>query len=49
MLAYGLDRPEEARALEQAVDRALRESPTPDLGGRATTSEFAGSVLAALV
>jgi 3-isopropylmalate dehydrogenase len=49
MLAYGLDRPEEASALEQAVDRALRESPTPDLGGRATTSEFAGSVLAALV
>jgi 3-isopropylmalate dehydrogenase len=49
MLAHGLDRPEEARALEVAVDHAMRESPTPDLGGRATTSEFADAVLAALV
>jgi 3-isopropylmalate dehydrogenase len=49
LLAYGLDRPDEARALEAAVDRALRESPTPDLGGRATTANFADAVLAALV
>jgi 3-isopropylmalate dehydrogenase len=49
MLAYGLDRPDEANALEQAVDRALRETPTPDLGGRATTAEFSAAVLAALV
>jgi 3-isopropylmalate dehydrogenase len=49
MLAYGLDRPDEANALEQAVDRALRESPTPDLGGRATTAEFSNAVRRALV
>jgi 3-isopropylmalate dehydrogenase len=49
MLAYGLDRPDEANALEQAVDRALRDSPTPDLGGRSTTSEFSDAVLGALV
>jgi 3-isopropylmalate dehydrogenase len=48
MLAYGLDRPDEADALESAVDRALRESPTPDLGGPATTTEFADAVLARL-
>ena len=49
MLAHGLDRPDEANALEQAVDQALRESPTPDLGGRGTTAEFSDAVLQALV
>jgi 3-isopropylmalate dehydrogenase len=48
LLAYGLDRTGEARALEDAVDAALRSSPTPDLGGQATTSEFADAVQAAL-
>jgi 3-isopropylmalate dehydrogenase len=48
MLAYGLGRPEEGRRLEEAVERALREAPTPDLGGRATTSEFGDAVIAAL-
>jgi 3-isopropylmalate dehydrogenase len=49
MLVYGLDRPDEAGVLERAVDRALRKSPTPDVGGSATTSEFAEAVVAALV
>jgi 3-isopropylmalate dehydrogenase len=48
MLEYGLARPAEARALESAVDVALRETPTPDLGGGATTAEFATAVSAAL-
>jgi 3-isopropylmalate dehydrogenase len=46
MLEHGLGRPEEARALDVAVDRALETTPTPDLGGSATTGEFADAVLA---
>jgi isocitrate/isopropylmalate dehydrogenase len=45
MLEHGLDRPEEARRLEAAVDAALTSAPTPDLGGSATTSEFGDAVL----
>jgi 3-isopropylmalate dehydrogenase len=48
MLDHGLGRPAEAAALERAVKAALREAPTPDLGGRATTVEFSDSVIAAL-
>jgi len=48
MLDHGLGRPVEARALEEAVEIALREAPTPDLGGRATTAEFADAVAEAL-
>jgi 3-isopropylmalate dehydrogenase len=48
MLDNGLGRPAEAKALEEAVDVALRDAPTPDLGGRATTSEFADGVVSAL-
>ena len=48
LLEHGLGRPDEARALEAAVDRALIETPTPDLGGRATTSELGDAVLRAL-
>ncbi|HSF60924.1 MAG TPA: 3-isopropylmalate dehydrogenase [Gaiellaceae bacterium] len=48
MLEHGLGRDAEARALEAAVDVALRETPTPDLGGSATTAEFADAVAAAL-
>lgn len=48
LLEHGLGRADEARALERAVDRALRESPTPDLGGAATTSTFGDAVLAGL-
>jgi 3-isopropylmalate dehydrogenase len=47
MLEHGLDRPEEARTLDAAVDRALETTPTPDLGGSATTADFADAVLAA--
>ena len=46
MLEHGLGRPEEARALDAAVDRALETTPTPDLGGSATTDEFTDAVLA---
>jgi 3-isopropylmalate dehydrogenase len=46
MLEHGLGGPEEARALDAAVDRALETTPTPDLGGSATTGEFADAVLA---
>jgi 3-isopropylmalate dehydrogenase len=49
MLDHGLARPAEARALEAAVDVALHETPTPDLGGSASTAEFAHAVSAALV
>ena len=47
MLEHGLARPNEARALEGAVDVALHERPTRDLGGTATTAEFADAVVAA--
>jgi 3-isopropylmalate dehydrogenase len=45
MLEHGLARPEEARALEGAVEDALASAPTPDLGGSATTAEFGDAVL----
>jgi len=48
MLDYALHRPEEAAALERAVDAALRDAPTPDLGGDATTAQFADAVITAL-
>jgi 3-isopropylmalate dehydrogenase len=45
MLVHGLARPEEAHALEAAVEDALASAPTPDLGGSATTAEFGDAVL----
>jgi 3-isopropylmalate dehydrogenase len=45
MLAHGLDEPEQARRLEEAADAALAASPTPDLGGTATTAELTDAVL----
>jgi 3-isopropylmalate dehydrogenase len=48
MLAFGLDAPAEAARLEAAVDTALATTPTPDLGGSATTAEFVDAVLAAV-
>jgi 3-isopropylmalate dehydrogenase len=48
MLEHGLARPEEARRLEAAVEKALASAPTPDLGGTATTSGFGDTVLRAL-
>jgi 3-isopropylmalate dehydrogenase len=48
LLRYGLGREHEAGALERAVERALRETPTRDVGGSATTAQFGDAVLAAL-
>ena len=45
MLEQGLGRLDEARRLEAAIEAALASSPTPDLGGSATTSEFGDAVL----
>jgi 3-isopropylmalate dehydrogenase len=45
MLAYGLDEPAEAGRLEAAVEATLASTPTPDLGGDATTSDFAEAVV----
>jgi 3-isopropylmalate dehydrogenase len=45
MLAHGLDEPAEAARLEAAVEAALASTPTPDLGGNATTSDFAEAVV----
>jgi 3-isopropylmalate dehydrogenase len=45
MLAHGLGEPALAAELEAAVDGALLAAPTPDLGGRATTSEFVEAVV----
>ncbi len=49
MLRHGLGRPDEAAALESAVDRAVEGGlRTPDLGGEATTAEATGAVLSQL-
>jgi 3-isopropylmalate dehydrogenase len=48
MLRHGLDRPEEADALERAVGTALGEAPTRDLGGDASTRELGDAVLRSL-
>jgi 3-isopropylmalate dehydrogenase len=48
MLEHGLGRAEPARRLDAAVDDALTRSPTPDLGGTATTAEMTAAVIAAL-
>jgi 3-isopropylmalate dehydrogenase len=48
LLEHGLGRIDESRALERAIDGALRDAPTADLGGTATTAEFGDAVLARL-
>ena len=48
LLSHGLGRFEEAAALEEAVDTALAEAPTPDLGGTSGTSDVGDAVLRAL-
>jgi 3-isopropylmalate dehydrogenase len=48
MLRHGLGRPDEAAALERAVDAALTETTTPDLGGSATTAQMGDAVLRSL-
>jgi len=45
LLRHGLDRAEDADVLEAAIDEALAASPTPDLGGSATTGELGDAVL----
>ena len=45
MLEHGLALPDGARRLEAAVESALASTPTPDLGGSASTSEFGDAVL----
>ena len=48
MLRHGLGRADEAAALERAVDAALAEAPTPDLGGSASTKDVGDTVLRSL-
>jgi 3-isopropylmalate dehydrogenase len=48
MLEHGLGKIAEARRLEAAIDAAIAEAPTPDLGGTATTAELGDAALAAL-
>ena len=45
MLTHGLGEPGEAARLEAAVDAALATTPTPDLGGSATTDDVVEAVL----
>ena len=45
MLEHGLDRAEEAQALDAAVDHALEAAPTADLGGTAKMQNFVAAVL----
>ena len=45
MLRHGLGRPDEAARLERAVDVALAEAPTADVGGTASTRELGDVVL----
>jgi 3-isopropylmalate dehydrogenase len=49
MLDLAFDRHDEACALEDAVDRTIASTPTPDIGGNASTAEFTDAVIAALV
>ena len=48
LLSHGLGRFGEAAALGRAVDAALVEAPTPDLGGTSSTSAVGDAVLRAL-
>jgi len=44
LLEHGLGRPDDGAALARAVDDAIASSPTPDLGGSASTAEFGAAV-----
>jgi 3-isopropylmalate dehydrogenase len=48
MLEHAFSQDEAAWALREAVEIAMRETPTPDLGGRATTQQFADKVVEVL-
>jgi 3-isopropylmalate dehydrogenase len=45
MLEHAFEQHEAAWALREGVEIALRETPTPDLGGTATTAEFTDRVV----
>jgi 3-isopropylmalate dehydrogenase len=45
MLEHAFGEETAARELRQAVDAAMRETPTPDLGGSASTREFTDKVV----
>ena len=49
LLDHALRRGDLAAALVEAVDTALVSTPTPDLGGDATTDAFGDAVLASLL
>ena len=48
MLRHGLHRSDDAVALERAIDEALDDAPTGDLGGTATTRDMGDAVLSRL-
>jgi isocitrate/isopropylmalate dehydrogenase len=48
MLEYAFNEDVAARELREAVEVAVREAPTPDLGGEATTREFTDKVVEVL-
>jgi len=48
LLEYSLGRPDLAHAVNVAVATTLRERPTPDVGGTATTAEITSAVLSNL-
>ena len=48
MLDLAFQRRDEAKALEAAVNESLVSTPTRDIGGTASTAEFANAVMAAL-
>jgi 3-isopropylmalate dehydrogenase len=45
MLELAFEQPEAATALRAAVAQALGETPTPDLGGSATTADFTDTIV----
>jgi 3-isopropylmalate dehydrogenase len=44
LLEHGLARPDEAQALNGAIEAAIVSAPTVDLGGSASTAEFGAAV-----
>ena len=48
MLEHAFAEETAAQELREAVEVAIREAPTPDLGGKAGTREFTDKVVEAL-
>jgi 3-isopropylmalate dehydrogenase len=48
LLTHALDRADLAQSVDESVDAVLESHPTHDLGGTATTTEFADAVVARL-